>query len=198
MQCEAATHYKVNRSKLSAHIKMFQILWQFPAHISRYQHNDLLIDTGNINMLQFVFINWALLSVNTWEPCFYRDIQGVKQWNKNTQIFQDIHRNKKPKRNEEVIITIKFHSSQCSLSLSLSDIRIHQCSPQASPYESCGPPVDWSWRALVTTMFTVHTIHFVAFMQRKCYNLYPISSRNAVSSICTHSHNSQTNNSSWQ
>jgi len=40
--CEAATHCKVNTYKQSAHIKMFQILWQFSAHVSWYQHNKLL------------------------------------------------------------------------------------------------------------------------------------------------------------
>ena len=32
---------------------------------------------------------------------------------------KDIHSNKKPKRKEKVMITIKFRSSQCSLCLSL-------------------------------------------------------------------------------
>ena len=45
------------------------------------------------------------------EPFFYRDLPGVKEWNKNTQMFQDIHSNKKPKRKEKLIITIKFRSS---------------------------------------------------------------------------------------
>ena len=101
--CEAATHCKVNRSEQSAHIQMFQILWQFSAHVSWYQHNRLLTATGNIKAL---------------EPFFYIDMKDVKKWNKNNKCFKTftVIRSSKDRR---LIITIKFHSSQCSLPLSL-------------------------------------------------------------------------------